>query len=345
MAIRLITGVPGSGKSYYAVHHLLKTYFKFDSKIDEWIPVSDFVIFTNIDQLTLPHVDIEDACKKSGLTVEQFFTVEYQEKIKSKYPHIVYLIDEAQRFFPYRNKINKNTWFYFEYHRHLGHDIYIITQDKRLVANNITLLAETEIRAAKRTFSVFGEFRYLIKADNDIVDRFTVKPSKRVFNVYKSFDSKTSEKIINPYRKYIIFCLVSICVLFYFFKKKYVHDGRFNPVPVVNAQSIDNSNQQHNFSHSRANIIDNSNTDSYPPEKIITVNLSYIQLDKKFFVYDFVTKDLVLLSDFPYPTKIVLSQGRYRVKADIPQTLFQSLFLDSSLKIKSESSISEPSPS
>ena len=105
MAIRFVTGIPGSGKSYWAVDHIVKTYFTYRKEDDEYIPKKNedsqktYTIITNIDSLLLPHIDLEKAIEASELSIDQFFTKNYQDKIHNKYSHIVYVIDEAQKIF------------------------------------------------------------------------------------------------------------------------------------------------------------------------------------------------------------------------------------------------------
>ncbi|GAX59851.1 hypothetical protein SCALIN_C04_0339 [Candidatus Scalindua japonica] len=38
MAIRLIQGKIDSGKAYYAVNHVLKSYYTWSDELDSWVP-------------------------------------------------------------------------------------------------------------------------------------------------------------------------------------------------------------------------------------------------------------------------------------------------------------------
>lgn len=314
MAIRLITGVPGSGKTYYAVHHLIENYCSFNKETQEYELKQNHTIITNIDSLTLPHINLEDAIQKSGKTIHEFFQVPFQEKISQKYKKIIYLLDEAQRFFPYRNKIGSETWFYFEYHRHLGHDVYIITQDKKLMAQNIVLLAENELRATKRSFSLLGEFRYLLKCDNDIIDRITIRSKKKVFDVYKSFETQTSEKVKNPFKKYIIaLTIASILVFVWFFKTSFA-GGSFRPVRVADASG--NYSKSGSLSEEKKNDQDlelknslSENIKKNIDQTIITKNLNYYYQDDKIYVLDPITKHFYTQLNFPRPLRVVRSHG------------------------------------
>ncbi|MBW2635708.1 MAG: DUF2075 domain-containing protein, partial [Deltaproteobacteria bacterium] len=171
MAIRVITGVPGSGKTYLAVHHLLENYFKWSKDRQEYIKkpnFEDLTIITNIDGFMLDHINLNDALKKANVNIETFFTKDYQEKITEKYNKIIYIIDEAQQYF-HRRFYNKDVFYYFEYHRHLGHDIYIVTQDRLLIPKDLYLLAELELRAVKRSLSLGGELKYKKLSNNEIM--------------------------------------------------------------------------------------------------------------------------------------------------------------------------------
>ena len=113
--IELITGKPGSGKTYLAVMRLLE------------VPVGKYVIYTNIKGLkpekfaepsmvkTIPE---EDA---SWFTKEK--QVEWSEAVREKYgrPMLV-VIDEAQMIFGEKNQGYKG---WLSWHRHLGQDIWL----------------------------------------------------------------------------------------------------------------------------------------------------------------------------------------------------------------------------
>ena len=49
MAIYSITGKPGSGKTFYAVHHLTAKYFEWNAVHKEFLPKFGVSLVTNID--------------------------------------------------------------------------------------------------------------------------------------------------------------------------------------------------------------------------------------------------------------------------------------------------------
>lgn len=279
MAIKLITGIPGSGKSYYAVHHLLKNYFIWNESLQQYQPKEKITIITNIDSLTLDHINLDLAIKESGKTLYEFFTVPFQEKIQKKYPKIIYLLDEAQRFFPYRDKIPKETCFFFEYHRHLGVDVYIITQDKKLVSQNVTLLIENEIHAIRRSLSIMGEFRYLIKSGQEIQDRFTLRKDQKVFRVYKSMDKKEIEKVSNPFMKYIWLILLATGACLLFAWRLFFHRGVIPQNQVVPSSAI---------------------VASQPVPEVLHY-LSYVRVNQNIYIHEPLTNRLFYLPEFPRP--------------------------------------------
>lgn len=218
MAIRIVEGVPGTGKSYYCVKHLRDTYYTKDSmgvwsqnefyatdeegniKID-----SDgkkikqkLIISTNLEGLKLPHVSLLDEVRAAG-GVQIFFSHAYQEKIEKEDERRIYVIDEAQQIF--RRKLSgdySDVFFYFEKHRHFGHDIYLLTQNAKKINDEIATLAEYHIRAKPRVRSMFGEFPYHVISDGEILKRFSYKPDQEVFALYKSRRKAETEKIKNP---------------------------------------------------------------------------------------------------------------------------------------------------
>ena len=196
MAIRIITGAPGGGKTFYAVKHLRDNYLTKAGKVKK-----GHTIISNVEGLKVPHIDLDEAIKASKKDVNGFFTVDYQKKITEKYPGIVYMIDEAQKYF-HKRFYDKESFFYFQYHRHIGHDIYLICQSSVSIPTDLRVLAEHEIHAVPRMLSIFGEFKYRVISGNQTVDHKMLRKNKAVFRLYKSMDYNESEKIRNPFIKY-----------------------------------------------------------------------------------------------------------------------------------------------
>lgn len=241
--IKIVTGVPGSGKTYYAINHLLDKHYK---KIDgEWHKKSDVTILTNIKDFKLEHINLDDAMRKAGVRAEVFFTVPYQEKVIKKYGYCIYVLDEAQRLF-HRKFYNKDVFYFFDYHRHLGIDIYLVTQDIKKLPLEIKSVAESEIRAVRKSLSFFGEFKYSARIDDDILERIVLKPDKTIFALYTSFESETKEKQKNRVKWVTMgaFALMPIGVVIFLSvfggSKKDVNaqEKKIEPVKVVYNQNV-----------------------------------------------------------------------------------------------------------
>jgi len=197
MAIRIIEGVPGSGKSYYAVKHLADQYFEKqeDGRYELIRPVT---IITNIDAFQPEHRNLKALAKDAG-GIKNFFSEYYQKALTECIGgQIVYIIDEAQKFFRKGARDLDDVYSYFEYHRHFGHDIYLITQNARKLPPDISCLCEYLIVAAPRTRSVIGEFKYKWLSDGELLKREGFRPDPGIFALYKSMDQQESEKIKNP---------------------------------------------------------------------------------------------------------------------------------------------------
>ena len=224
--INLITGTPGAGKTYLAVKLLTEKYFfwhKKDHAFYRQDKAKKYTIFTNIDELILPHKSLIEIFEDHKISFDEFFTVPYQEKLHKKYPHIIYVIDEAQQYIGSSFR-NKDVIYYFDYHRHFGDSIWLISQDYQKICKNINVLVELEYRAVKSTFSILGEFRYNIKSNGQIFKRKTERKDKRIFQLYKSFQGDEQEKHSNPLKFIIIGLLLAFFIVGYFFFKMITPD-------------------------------------------------------------------------------------------------------------------------
>lgn len=237
MAIRIIEGVPGSGKSYYAVKHLADQYFEKqqDGRYELIRPVT---IITNIDSFQPEHLNLKVLVKNAG-GVKDFFAELYQRHLTDCIGgQIVYIIDEAQKLFRKGARDLEDVYSYFEYHRHFGHDVYLITQNSRKLPPDISCLCEYLIVAAPRTRSVIGEFKYKWLSDGEILKREGFRPDPGIFALYKSMDQKESEKIKNPVMRTAGLTILAVFFVIgcgiYYFKVKWLGAGNgANASPAV----------------------------------------------------------------------------------------------------------------
>lgn len=220
--ITLVEGMIGAGKTYYVVQDVLNKYYRFCENDLQWRPKEDldFALYSNVDGFLVAH-DLIEAIKQAG-SIDVFFTVEYQRAFAREKKHI-YVIDEAQKpeFF-HRKYYNANVFYFFQYHRHLGLDIYLITQDVSSLAKELQSLNEYHIRAVRRSYSFKNEFRYNFMVGREIFRRRMLKKDLRVFRAYRSSNELGGQKVksfAGKFYLYIIgFMIMSVFAFVYFIK-------------------------------------------------------------------------------------------------------------------------------
>jgi len=234
--IVLLTGVPGSGKTYRAVHH-----------INELLSNPDNVVFSNIsgfrfERWLLIHGVEKFRLGSRGYTVlshgsyvdisphlvslgASFFSKDNIEKIvkSEKYvnKHCYFFIDECQQYFPHFFK-DTSVIFLFDYHRHLGIDIFLITQDVSKICTSIAKLAEYEIRAIPSSLRFTRSFVYKKMINGEILSRDMLGMKPYIYSMYKSFDNSSSSSS----RSYMLyFILFFVFLVFYGFFKLFTGFG------------------------------------------------------------------------------------------------------------------------
>lgn len=190
--LRIILGVPGSGKSYYAVNYL-KKFIKYDSLYQTLLLDPQVLLVTNIEGIKVPHIKWEEYLEAGMLNIEK--TREFMRD--NQYKRGVFIVDEAQR--TLSGLKDNEKYFFFEYHRHLGLDIFLIVQTLKALPPRLVELTEYVIEALPRTYAIFG-FRYKMKDSKtgQVLYTKVIKIDQDVFKVYKSFevdeDSKAKPK-------------------------------------------------------------------------------------------------------------------------------------------------------
>jgi hypothetical protein len=188
MSIYAVTGVPGSGKSYFSVYDI---YEKLKTK-------DEFLILTNIEGLKTDDSRVIVCEWKNG----SWFSNRNQElgikKLREDYSlssdaKIYYYIDESQRFFPPELKDNDIVYF-FDYHRHYGLEIYLITQSVWKISKKISTLVELEYRAVNNRINPLPRFTYKVLAGGEQFKTVTRKKEKAVFALYQSFQAGSKDK-------------------------------------------------------------------------------------------------------------------------------------------------------
>jgi len=338
MSLKIIVGLPGSGKTYYAVNQVVLKYYKWDHDLDEWAfkSAKHPAIFSNIEDLSLDHINIDSYLKKHSITIEQFFTLDFQKKLTEKYKNLVYVIDEAQKYFPSRY-YNVDVFYYFQYHRHLGHDIFLITQDVSSLPKQLVSLTEFYISATRSSFRLASEFRYKFISSGEVIGRKMLKTDKRIFALYSSFKIDSDVKTPRPIRRYALYfasLFIVVVFVFYFF----VHSlflssahttSSIKHSPSLNQQAV--SVRPRAGAHSHQLASSNVQHPVYPDtlRNSIAKGIRHIKtMPKQFIVltggfwqgshllYIVWNRKLVYVGDFPY--QYVPIPGRLKVRVFVP---------------------------
>ncbi|ULO01291.1 zonula occludens toxin (Zot) family protein [Campylobacter sp. RM5004] len=244
MSISFVTGIPGSGKTYYSVYGLYKSFIepiKNESKKEDKKGLFSFLFgakeevrtydycYTNInefnfsicDKIKLYEHDIiyEKLKILYSLHLNNADDKTLIEKAKEfKIFNSLFIIDECHNFYDKEDEVL--IWF-FTYHRHLFIDIYMITQDLALVETKFKTIAEFFFQALpnakKINTKVFKYRQYLSYRmyQKDIVGNFSLPAKNEVFALYTSGAKNNSKSIVNRFIKFSIFLFI---VTFFLFK-------------------------------------------------------------------------------------------------------------------------------
>ncbi|UJS18631.1 MAG: zonular occludens toxin domain-containing protein [Candidatus Jettenia sp.] len=204
--ITLIEGSIGGGKTYYAINDILRKYFKFDEVNNIWVKNldHDIEVVTNIDGFHLGK-DLNEEIEKAG-GVDVFFTKDYLMKYTRDRKHII-VIDEAHEIF-HRKYYNQEVFNMWKWHRHIGFDVYLITQEYKDLCRELQGLPEYHYSAVRRSFSLFGAkgaFRYQLLVGGKVFKTKIVKQDLRVFFAYKSSNIVQEERPKSVVFRYYIF--------------------------------------------------------------------------------------------------------------------------------------------
>ncbi len=148
--------------------------------------------------------------------------------------NVIYIIDEAQagNYF-HRKFYDVNVFLFFQMHRHLGCDIYLITQDVRCLARELQQLAEYVIRAVRRSNSIGKSFTYKFYSGDECFKTKRIKQDQKVFGMYRSMIIGEGKKIKSiPFKHILIFVGLVVCagLIFRFGFMKIFHNMNKNHV-------------------------------------------------------------------------------------------------------------------
>lgn len=243
--IVLITGKPGAGKTAHMVHMMLHDPI-FKNENGELRKV-----FTNIKGLELPHIEVSSIQSEQAESTDEklsFHDVHKWIKQPENLGSII-IIDEVQDVYPSRgngSKVPENvSWL--NTHRHLGVDIFVLTQDPKDIDSRLRNLVNKHLHIAKNKLGMRTLLEWKYCANNPIVqakDAFAKvhKIDDNVKNLYKSAEIHTVNTTkVSKWVYAIPVLLVAFPALFYLSYVLLKNGGRLKPekqeTPIVQAAS------------------------------------------------------------------------------------------------------------
>jgi len=218
-----VVGVPGSGKTFWAISYLSK---KCDSYDFVYHNISGLksdcfdcarTLFSKFDfSLFLSNVSKLYSAHSAGSSDEDLIALSKSLGLFNS----LLIVDECHN---YLDNFNKALVWFFTYHRHFNIDIILITQNLSLVHYKYKPPAEFFIRATPSTLRFFSNvFRYtyytssrMYKNDKAKVEKIRVNSS--LFKCYHSGFKLNAKSFVHRYFFLFLFLLIFVFLVFYFF--------------------------------------------------------------------------------------------------------------------------------
>lgn len=327
MAITYITGVPGSGKSYFATYQIWKNFIREPKKCIFKNKEKNFnkydIVYLNInrfkydlnpkfeefhnDDFTAKLVElyncyVETSGKDDDVLIEK-------AKDLNLYRALI-IIDECHNYLGIKESEVLKWWL--TYHRHIYQDIILITQDLSLVAVPYKTIAEHFYQAMPSSVRLFtNSFRYLQYVSyrmyqKDLIDTkgLHIPIVEEVFDLYQSGDKTSNKSQVRKFL-YISFVLIFLAFLcFYFFKKSLVSDSPKISSVDIPKESISNVSYSPKISNVNVLVDNNSTKDNYKHTYIFNCFKGFCNLkdEKKFYpvslIFDVASKNEILYSHY-----------------------------------------------
>lgn len=277
--IVFLTGVPGSGKSAFAVHYLLK-HNSLKAKDSQ-------LCHTNINQLDLEKLSnvrlLEKDINNNYMILDNIKTLHTLYKTKCSDDELIekaktyglykcaIIIDECHNLLDHRSPAY--VWW-LSYHRHLHQEIILITQNLSLIDSKYKAFAEWFYRAKRTSLQLFSKnFVYDKFVDSRMafksrVGTIKVKKSEELFNLYKSGDNVETQNVLKKYLLISFFIFVPLLGFGYYF----IHNmGKTTDSTNLNSHNSVSSTVK-NVSNTMTRTVNNLSRDVYSYVEQISIH-------------------------------------------------------------------------
>ena len=223
--ISYFLGLPGSGKTYKAVEIIFNNFSDSDKAVkDKKATYKN--CYTNINEFKFYKVK-----EVYSFDFDEFYSLleilhsHYKDKVSDdfllqvlsehNYKDTLFIIDECHKYLDVDNKIL--VWW-LSYHRHLNHEIILITQNLSLVHSKYKTFSEFFYVAKPRSLSLFTNyFKYNIYCSSRLSEKsksgsIKLKLNKEVFELYKSGDSINSSNVILKFLMVSAFLIIFLII-------------------------------------------------------------------------------------------------------------------------------------
>lgn len=258
-------GLPGSGKTYKAVETIYNNFSDSDKAIkDKKATYTN--CYTNINEFKFDEVkNVYEFDFDNFYSVLEILHQAYKDKQNDeylldilqehKYKDTLFIIDESHKHFDVEDKIL--VWW-LSYHRHLHHEIILITQSLSLIHLKYKKFSEFFYEAKPRSLVLFNKyFKYNIYCSSRLSEKsksgsIKVKMNAEVFELYKSGDSINSSNVILKFLMISAILLIVLIVAFYLYigslsKDESVNDQYKKSVTSQRNKTVTQQDRKYNF--------------------------------------------------------------------------------------------------
>lgn len=228
--VSLVVGFPGSGKSYYAVKKIFdilsssKTQniqiiytniggIKFDFFPDSKVQFKKLKENDLVEYLTECFKIYE--LHKNDENVDDYLIAYSKEK---NFYNALIVFDECHDFFSSQDRIKI---FWLTYHRHLNHEIILLTQNKSLINSKYRAIPELFIEAQPRSKKLFSStlnykhYASFAMRKSDLFNNSSIKTDPKIFQLYQSGNKSAQKSILLKFIAIFGFGIVVAGILFY----------------------------------------------------------------------------------------------------------------------------------